>query len=343
MNQSNMLQLIHNLNFDFVESLFSVAMQREIDDVYIREWQKTVENTLIPLIEEDRFYFENGSIFSEGLEIFLLSFVFEYKSSSISHFIEQFQRYSESKFAHKIIENMCEFEEVDFDREIFDNPGNLARFINTNFEFSKQNKWDILQFFLNTKKYKEDLLKIFKWHYENNFKKIEKYVNERANVFEKNFETVLRKYENDFAQRLLTGLFPKENVETLFVSISCFMRKEVIAWKERKGNKRWIVAGFDYLNMIVENLDPQTEALRLLKIIADESRLKIIKLLSGKECRNPEIANLLGLTKATISHHMNVLCTHNIVDIRMDGNKIFYSVDRKKLKKRLSEIIDKIL
>jgi len=297
----------------------------------------------MPLIEESIFCFKRGSVFSEGLEISLFSFIFEYNPSSVLHFIKRFQRYSENEFAYKIFENMCEIEEVDFNRKTFDNHGDLAKFIDMNFEFSKENKWNILQFFLNIKKYKEDFLKIFVWHYENNFKKIEKYVDEHVSVLEKDFETVVKKYENDFVQRFLTGLFPKESTETFLLSISYFMRKEVITWEERKNNKRWIVAGHDYLNVITKNLDPQVEALRILKVIADESRLKIIKLLSEKEYRNPEIADLLGLTKATISHHMNALCIHNIVDIKRDGNKIFYSVNSEKLKKRLNNIIEKIL
>ena len=344
-NQLNTVQLIYNPTFDFIESLFNVAKRKKLDDVYLEKWQKKVESPLLQLIKKEKnsFYFKDASVFSEGLEIFLFSFIFEHTHSSISHFIEQFRRYSEKEFASKIIENMCEIEEMDCDREIFNNTADLARFINTKFEFSKQNKWDTLQFFLNVKKYKEGLLKIFEWHYENNFKEIEKYVNERTKMFVRDFETILRKYENDLVQRFLTGLFPKGSFETLFISVSYFMRKEVISWVERKNNKHWIIAGYDYLNMIEGSLDPQIEALRLLKVLTDESRLKIIKLLSEREYRNPEIAALLGLTKATISHHMNLLCTHNIANMKIDGNKIFYSVDSERLKRHLHGIIDKIL
>lgn len=69
------------------------------------------------------------------------------------------------------------------------------------------------------------------------------------------------------------------------------------------------------------------DATELLKVIADESRLRIIKTLmkEKKVCGNDLLVKV-DCKQATLSHHMSVLVDAGLVKSKRSGNKVFYSL-----------------
>jgi ArsR family transcriptional regulator len=65
---------------------------------------------------------------------------------------------------------------------------------------------------------------------------------------------------------------------------------------------------------------------RVLKVLANESRLKIIDRLSRGECSVGELTDLVGSDRSTISKHLAVLRAHDIVLDRRDGNVVYYTL-----------------
>ena len=68
-----------------------------------------------------------------------------------------------------------------------------------------------------------------------------------------------------------------------------------------------------------------------LKALADESRLKILGLLAGREYSGEELASLLGLKAPTVSHHLSRLREAELVSMRSDGNSHLYRLDEQGL------------
>lgn len=64
--------------------------------------------------------------------------------------------------------------------------------------------------------------------------------------------------------------------------------------------------------------------LRLLKCVADETRLKILMTLKGGERCVCEIFRELGKEQSLISHHLKSLRKCGIVKYRREGKKIMY-------------------
>jgi hypothetical protein len=60
--------------------------------------------------------------------------------------------------------------------------------------------------------------------------------------------------------------------------------------------------------------------LQFCKAMADESRLKIIGLLSTAEHSVQQLASILELKEPTVSHHLGVLKQLDLVRLRADGN-----------------------
>ena len=65
---------------------------------------------------------------------------------------------------------------------------------------------------------------------------------------------------------------------------------------------------------------------RLLKSLANETRLKMLMLLTIREMCVCELTVALDLTQPTASHHLNILQNVGLVKDRKEGKWVFYSV-----------------
>lgn len=65
---------------------------------------------------------------------------------------------------------------------------------------------------------------------------------------------------------------------------------------------------------------------RVLKALANESRLLIIDRLGRGECTVGELTLLVGLNQSTVSKHLAVLSAHGIVEDRRDGTNVYYAL-----------------
>ena len=63
---------------------------------------------------------------------------------------------------------------------------------------------------------------------------------------------------------------------------------------------------------------------RVLKALANESRLMIVDRLSRGECSAGELTKLVGTDQSTVSKHLAVLRSHGIVEDRREGTTVYY-------------------
>ena len=63
------------------------------------------------------------------------------------------------------------------------------------------------------------------------------------------------------------------------------------------------------------------------KILGDNTRVKILFALDNNEMCVCDIANVLNMTKSSISHQLAILRSAGIVNFRRDGREIYYRLD----------------
>ena len=63
---------------------------------------------------------------------------------------------------------------------------------------------------------------------------------------------------------------------------------------------------------------------RVLKALANASRLMIVDRLAQSECSAGELTTLIGDDQSTVSKHLAVLRSHGIVDDRREGSVVIY-------------------
>src|SRR5580704_3891900 len=80
-------------------------------------------------------------------------------------------------------------------------------------------------------------------------------------------------------------------------------------------------------------------AVGMLKLLADETRLRIIwELLSSERSVN-ELAELVGAQPAGVSQHLAKLRLARLVRTRRDGNRIFYVVDDVHVRRLIMDVV----
>ena len=68
------------------------------------------------------------------------------------------------------------------------------------------------------------------------------------------------------------------------------------------------------------------------KIIGDPTRTKILFALDQNEMCVCDIANVLGMTKSSISHQLATLRNSGIVKYRREGKEVYYTLDDEHVK-----------
>jgi len=69
----------------------------------------------------------------------------------------------------------------------------------------------------------------------------------------------------------------------------------------------------------------------ICKIFANDKRLEIINLLKDEEMSNSELMQKTGLSKVTITQHMNVLKSKGVIVVRREGVQLYYRMANPKI------------
>ena len=83
----------------------------------------------------------------------------------------------------------------------------------------------------------------------------------------------------------------------------------------------------------------ENETLNLLKTVADETRLRILKALDEKDCYAELLAERLNLAPATVSFHMKKLQMAGLIDARREQYYTVYSLRREIFSRTLAELV----
>jgi ArsR family transcriptional regulator len=92
----------------------------------------------------------------------------------------------------------------------------------------------------------------------------------------------------------------------------------------------------DIVEKALKNMPDEQELIRLsqtFKILGDLTRIKILMLLDKHEMCVCDIANVLDMTKSSISHQLAILRTSGIVKYRKSGKEVYYMLDDEHIKK----------
>ncbi|MBC7943565.1 metalloregulator ArsR/SmtB family transcription factor [Candidatus Saccharibacteria bacterium] len=81
----------------------------------------------------------------------------------------------------------------------------------------------------------------------------------------------------------------------------------------------------------------------VFKVLANQKRLEIIQLLSGRELSVSQMVEMLGLTQSNLSQHLSLLRKTKVVTSRRDGQTIYYQLSDQRMSDALDMIKDVLI
>lgn len=75
------------------------------------------------------------------------------------------------------------------------------------------------------------------------------------------------------------------------------------------------------------------------KALADPTRREILKMLSEKNLSAGDIAKAFNISKPSISHHLNILKSAELVSGERDGQNIIYTINASVMQELIQELM----
>jgi DNA-binding transcriptional ArsR family regulator len=80
------------------------------------------------------------------------------------------------------------------------------------------------------------------------------------------------------------------------------------------------------MSVCVKTRDVFRQQAKVLRVLANESRLMIVDRLNRGECSVGELTEMVGSDMSTVSKHLALLRAHGIVEDRREGNLVYYTL-----------------
>jgi len=79
---------------------------------------------------------------------------------------------------------------------------------------------------------------------------------------------------------------------------------------------------------------------KTFKALADPTRREILRMLNEKSLSAGEIAKAFGISKPSLSHHLNILKNAELVSAERDGQHIIYSINASVVQEFVQYLLD---
>jgi ArsR family transcriptional regulator, arsenate/arsenite/antimonite-responsive transcriptional repressor len=81
------------------------------------------------------------------------------------------------------------------------------------------------------------------------------------------------------------------------------------------------------------------ELTKLLKVLSDESRLRVLNLLQERECCVCEVMQVMGISQSKASRILSALYDAGLLKLKREGRWALYSIDSDPAKEYVREIV----
>ncbi|WP_066504418.1 winged helix-turn-helix domain-containing protein [Abyssisolibacter fermentans] len=337
---------------DFLASMFRITNNKRMlknGDIYFEDYK--FDDELLKLIEQCDKAINNEmrkklNLFFNWETYFgmcLVPYVVENDIQFVEDFISNIRNINDKELLSLFLGTGYTLEkegDISID-DIINDERKSIEFINKNIQIPTEFKWDLLQFFINPRKMKNDLIYLFEEFYKI-YKNIESFVIDKVEYYKNTLIKNLHKYGDEYASIItntsISKLYEKEKV---VFAVSYFYEYACLDAYQNKIHTYMI--GYKYPEAYVEKKHSILSGVDMFKALGDETRLNIIRLLSKKKWYGKELAKELKLSNSTISHHLSLLMLNKIITSDRVDNRTYYTLNEVEFKKHVINAVDNII
>lgn len=196
-------------------------------------------------------------------------------------------------------------------------------------------KFNMIQFYVNGKNIYNEIMKGLKV-IEEELKKFYYLIDGDVNNFIYELEN---KKVTDLNDIFNSDFFKDEDYD---VTVSAILYNRLSLTKIDVGNKIYIgYLIYDIIEAKEKSGEDEKKLASILKVLSEPTRFKILKLLKERNMYIQEISRELGLTSATLVHHIELLISQGLVEIvasEEDKKKIYYRLNTNTIKNLLIQM-----
>lgn len=204
-------------------------------------------------------------------------------------------------------------------------------------EWGAEYNWRFLLFMENPKYYLEELIKLLNQNFpafEYAKSVVQAEIDKRMENFELACQTML---ESEYIAPF-RSMLSEEEIKV----IPSFMN--LLGAVTFDGKTLYIGLEVEKAGEMLEKRNlTQDKLLSSLKALGDPSKFEILNFLRQQKSYNLEIANHLGLTPATTTHHMNMLLNMDLVKLEKVEKKVLYTINEEQVKKIVNALEETFL
>ncbi|MCM3360902.1 ArsR/SmtB family transcription factor [Niallia sp. Sow4_A1] len=186
-----------------------------------------------------------------------------------------------------------------------------------------EDKWLCTQVFYNAGKFQKELLEILE--------EVSDLFNQKANILQSYIDASAIFLKEYFLKNPESNIMKQYNLQLNsreLIIIPSAMGFNTLKWDHMDTDgPEYLYAGIMYhkIGSLIQKYNHNEETLlNRLKLLSDKRRLEILKALKNGPLCGQDISQLLSLTPATVSHHMNFLVNEGFVRVQKTGVRIDY-------------------
>ncbi|WP_105615555.1 ArsR family transcriptional regulator [Vallitalea okinawensis] len=199
----------------------------------------------------------------------------------------------------------------------------------------------IREYLKHPKEMQQRLLHIMTYYYEHHFKAEEKRIEDILKQKVLAHQILLEGHTEAFIKNMLFFTSAKEFEESSIRLFVMYFGEFNNIYNVKNGTVYYFY-GFSLEQRLNQEYNKVVRK-EFLRLLQDDTRYEIIKLLANKKWYGKELADHFELTTATMSYHLTKLTTFGIVIIERGINKrIYYSLDKKEFTSLYTSVLDDI-
>lgn len=306
-------------------------------DYVPNELQKWVEKTRASLSEEMKSSLEIFFNFESFFGLTLVHYILEYQHfDDIETFLDVLKEMTPKELISHFLTSGYESEqEVPSSKESIEVVSKYIKKMN----LPDVEKWKLTYLFANSEEAKHRFIQLVEEFYTLF------YLPEKEKLTRIHQESCLdleKELQHDLSQKIsaLTKVhFDMIKGEEKIIFVPSYFY-DISSLHSERDKKLLFVYGIRSIEKILHQQLKEGSIIEGIKALADENRIKILKILNAFPCSGYELAQRLGLSNSTISHHISILTSRGLITMTKHDRKKVYTVNKIVVERVLESMSD---
>ncbi|MCG7343233.1 metalloregulator ArsR/SmtB family transcription factor [Sporosarcina sp. ACRSL] len=247
-------------------------------------------------------------------------------------FVDAIDRLSDAAYVYDFFSEYIPLPQVE---ALLESPTSLMTYEDTILWDTDEKKETVIEFFTNLGEYRRGFSSLLLEIDSSNF--FQRALNEKKKMVEKAMQEVqsISMEPLALAQYVMGKSFRRTSQYKMFYFIPSIYSS--IA-RIRLFNREVCIVIYGCTVPLSDVMDKSKELESQLKVLADGNRLRMLRLLSGQREYGAKIAEYLGITTATVSHHLELLKKAGLVQEEKVGTIKYFTCDKEKVDQLLTGV-----